>query len=325
MRLLLVLPGAIGDFIVTSPSIVWLRHRLRPAWIEIWAERANLSLAESFGLADKAVALSDTGYDRWPIPQTVLQRLQSFDMVISWRGAANREWTDEICRRCGNIHFLQALPKNALMHAMDFRRVQLESLFGADNAFPPYPQVIPSREHEEFALEYLTLEIDSGRPIAMVHPGSSGPRKRWPAQNFSLLLSRLAGAFRSQRLICEGPLDLAVSDLVYAALNTTGKNMAVRRVRIDNLMCLAAVLKRCDLYVGNDSGIAHLAAASGTPTLAIFTATDPAVWAPRGPQAHVLVRPSVDEVFQRATEMMQASGLFSGSNLFKTTTKSRFV
>jgi heptosyltransferase-2 len=58
-------------------------------------------------------------------------------------------------------------------------------------------------------------------------------------------------------------------------------------VRIDDLYHLACWLRQARLYVGNDSGISHLAAAVGIPTVAIFGPTDPAVWAPRG--AHVAV------------------------------------
>ena len=58
-------------------------------------------------------------------------------------------------------------------------------------------------------------------------------------------------------------------------------------VRFDNLYDLACWLARARLYVGNDSGITHLAAAVGTPVLALFGPSDPAVWAPRGPNVRV--------------------------------------
>jgi len=54
------------------------------------------------------------------------------------------------------------------------------------------------------------------------------------------------------------------------------------------LPLLAAILSRCRLYVGNDSGVTHLAAAVGVPTVAIFGPTDPDVWAPRGPGVRVV-------------------------------------
>jgi ADP-heptose:LPS heptosyltransferase len=58
-------------------------------------------------------------------------------------------------------------------------------------------------------------------------------------------------------------------------------------VRIDDLWELARWLARARLYVGNDSGITHLAAAVGTPVLALFGASDPRVWAPRGENVRV--------------------------------------
>ena len=58
-------------------------------------------------------------------------------------------------------------------------------------------------------------------------------------------------------------------------------------IRIDDLYELACWLARARLYVGNDSGITHLAAAVGTPVLALFGPSDPAVWAPRGANVRV--------------------------------------
>jgi len=58
-------------------------------------------------------------------------------------------------------------------------------------------------------------------------------------------------------------------------------------VHIHNLYELACWLGRARLYVGNDSGITHLAAAAGAPVLALFGPTDPSVWVPRGPNVRV--------------------------------------
>ena len=60
-------------------------------------------------------------------------------------------------------------------------------------------------------------------------------------------------------------------------------------IHIDNLYQLGLWLAKARLYIGNDSGISHLAAAAGTPVLALFGPTDPAVWAPRGPNVRIAV------------------------------------
>lgn len=304
MKLLLILPGAIGDFILALPSVAWLRRKLRPTWLEIWTERLNLPLATSPGYADQASALADTGLDRWPTPETVFARLEQFDRVISWRGAAFPEWTEEMRRRFPHMQFLPGFPPSPELHAMDFRRRQVEFYFGPDESFPCFPQIELSKREIRFAEEYLAAEISRGRSTVMVHPGASGPGKRWSADHFSRLASQLMNA-SNPVLLCEGPLDGGVVDKVVSGLSVNNAESPLRRVRIENLMHLAAVIQHCRLYIGNDSGIGHLAAALGTPTLSIFTVTDPRIWAPRGPRVKALVRPSVNEAMEQTGRMIQ--------------------
>lgn len=104
-----------------------------------------------------------------------------------------------------------------------------------------------------------------------IHPFSGSARKSWP--HFAELASRLDGDVR----FCIG-----------AEQSWPGA------VHYSDLYELACWLATARLYIGNDSGITHLAAAVGTPTIAIFQASDPRVWAPPG--AIVLERPSVDDI-----------------------------
>ena len=187
---------------------------------------------------------------------------------------------------------------------MDFRRRQVEFYFGPDESFPCFPQIELSKREIRFAEEYLAAEISRGRSTVMVHPGASGPGKRWSADHFSRLASQLMNA-SNPVLLCEGPLDGGVVDKVVSGLSVNNAESPLRRVRIENLMHLAAVIQHCRLYIGNDSGIGHLAAALGTPTLSIFTVTDPRIWAPRGPRVKALVRPSVNEAMEQTGRMIQ--------------------
>lgn len=102
---------------------------------------------------------------------------------------------------------------------------------------------------------------------AVIHPFSGSPRKNWPLPKFRDFAARLPMPVRW----CAGEDDPPLPDAV----------------RIPNLYDLAQFLAGAALYIGNDSGITHLAAAVGAPTLAIFVSSNPAVWAPRG--AHVRV------------------------------------
>jgi ADP-heptose:LPS heptosyltransferase len=102
--------------------------------------------------------------------------------------------------------------------------------------------------------------------FAIIHPYSSSPKKNWPLQNFKEVASKL-----SHVEWCEPG-------------------------RIDDLYELACWISTASVYIGNDSGISHLAAAVGTPVIAIFVSTDSRIWAPRGERVIVLENPSVDQV-----------------------------
>ncbi len=97
--------------------------------------------------------------------------------------------------------------------------------------------------------------------FAVIHPFASSPKKRWPIEKFREVARRLNTSVRW----CAGPQE----ELADAT-------------RIDNLYELACWLAQARVYIGNDSGISHLAAAVGTPTIVLFGPTDPTVWAPRG-------------------------------------------
>jgi ADP-heptose:LPS heptosyltransferase len=67
-------------------------------------------------------------------------------------------------------------------------------------------------------------------------------------------------------------------------------------VRIDDLYELAGWLATARVYIGNDSGITHLAAAVGTPVVALFGPTDPRIWAPRGRDVSVIAKQAIEDI-----------------------------
>ena len=111
------------------------------------------------------------------------------------------------------------------------------------------------------------------RDTAAIHPGSGSARKNWPRARYIEL---------SQRLAEQGLRDLL--DHRARRCRNRAAARAAEAWRCLPLASLAARLSRCRLYVGNDSGVTHLAAAAGCPTVALFGASDPRVWAPRGAQ-----------------------------------------
>jgi len=116
-----------------------------------------------------------------------------------------------------------------------------------------------------------------------IHPFASSIRKRWPMERFRAVEASLVASLGIPVQWTAGPEESLPKELLKDA------------VRFDDLYDLACWLAGARAYIGNDSGIAHLAAAVGTPVVAIFLSTDPRVWSPRGSRVAVLENPSVDE------------------------------
>jgi heptosyltransferase-3 len=118
-----------------------------------------------------------------------------------------------------------------------------------------------------------------GPGFLAVHPGSGARRKNWRAEQFASLVEHVTDG--RPFVLVEGPADAEAA--APAALLPS-----VVRAREVPARVLGAVLARAGVYVGNDSGVSHLAAAWGAPVVALFGPTDPAQWAPIGAQVIVL-------------------------------------
>jgi heptosyltransferase III len=223
---------------------------LRQSYTEVWCAERNVALAR---FADAARSIGSTGLDRLGLlpADDVIARLREFDSIVSWYGEKRAEFRELTVDRLGlPIRFLPALPDGA-RHAVDFYNAQVSGMGGASpSRFPfiPCPAV--------------------ARTFAAIHPFASGAAKRAPMELFVSLAERLAREM-PVRWFC-GPEE----ELEGAT-------------RLDDLYELACVLRGARIFIGNDSGISHLAAAVRTPCLSVFRGTDPAVWSPRGPSVCV--------------------------------------
>ena len=249
VRRLLIRPGAIGDFIVSLPAL----ECLRADYTEVWAAHPNVPLAR---FADRARAISGTGLDLLGVaepPAQLLAELRGFDSVISWYGANRPEFRDTVAALGLPFRFFTALPPEASgMHATDFYLEQVRTLGACSSDGVP------------------RIHVDADpADFAVIHPFSGSAKKNWPLENFRALAHELERTLPVRW--CAGPEDPPLPEAV----------------RFDDLYELARWLASAKLYIGNDSGITHLAAAVGTPVLALFGPTDPAVWGPRGTSINI--------------------------------------
>lgn len=301
-RILVLRGGALGDFIVTLPALALLRTR----WPEARIELAGNATAASLVLRRTPPASSEAGYGtpvarlgrtgttdaetwkhlplldavhsqheaRWgalfstePLPPEFAAWLGAFDLVVSWWPDPAGELRSHFPRHRDQVFLSgEALPDRAPAAAHFCATLGALGLTAHELLFPLARSSAP-------------------RTGITIHPGSGSPRKNWPRDRWLALIAQLPGPVT----IVLGETELAVApwpSLPDAAV-----------MRQPSLEALAAHLASCRLFLGHDSGISHLAAACGAPSLLLFGPTDPAMWAP--PAAHVKVikqGPTLDSV-----------------------------
>lgn len=294
-------PGALGDTLLAFPALALLR-RLRPgARITYIGRRDALPLIQASDLADHvhpydlpewadlfsqephATALARETF----VGAAVIAWLRDADVVV----AAN-------LRRLGAVAAVVASPRpdaDEDVHAALLAVRALGSLGIAAPAtvaelVPLLPRITPPAEDATAGTAaWSSLLMHGGSPVIALHPGSGGVDKRWPAEAFAALARTLA-AHGARPLLIEGPQDVEVVRAVLGCLPASGA--APRVARGLSLGALAALLRRCAGYAGNDSGVSHLAGLLGVPTVALFGPTDPALWAPLGARVAVLRAPT---------------------------------
>jgi hypothetical protein len=237
-------------------------ERLRTDYFEVWAPSPVLPLIR---FANRVRAIADTGLDSFAIPDRkptpgLLESLSGIDSVVSWYGANRPEFRAAVAGMGWPFEFLPALPgAEARVHAADFYLRQAAPKCSDGEAVPSIP----------------CPRWDGG--FAVIQPFSGSPKKNWPLERFRAVARHLSG--RLPVKWCAGPEETLEG-----------------AVRFDDLYELACWMAGARLYVGNDSGITHLAAAAGAPVVALFGPTDPAVWAPRGERVRVIAAPSIEDI-----------------------------
>ncbi|MEP6672543.1 MAG: glycosyltransferase family 9 protein [Chthoniobacter sp.] len=290
-RILVIRGGAIGDFILTLPAIRLLRENFPEAQLEILGYEHIIELARGRFYADATRSIEYGPMAGFFIPNSILapdlvEYFTSFQQIISYLFDPDLFFENNL-RRAGVKNILPAYARiDDSQHAAQqlARPLQKLALFLDE----PAAEVFPSAEDRLRAGHFLG---ESTAPVIAIHPGSGSPRKNWPAENWAALAQWLREYTPESRiLLVGGEADAASIATVQAAVQGTH----VLTAQHLPLPLLAAVLERCRLFLGHDSGISHLAAAADTPCLLLFGPTDPAVWAPANPDVKVIIAPAFD-------------------------------
>lgn len=305
-RILIIRGGAIGDFILTLPAIALLREAFPAAHLEILGYRHIVALAVGRGYAQGARSIEYGAMAGFFVPRAELAPelaayFASFQQVVSWLFDPDGFFEANV-RRAGVKNFLPAYAKiDDSEHAARqlARALQSLALYLEDHA----ARIYPAAEDRAAAAELLGA---GERPLIAIHPGSGSARKNWPLARWQELGARLLAQEPRPRLLLVGG---EADEAQLAALLAAWPRGEVLLARDLPLPTLAAALARCQLFLGQDSGISHLAAAVGTRCVLLFGPTDPEIWAPANAGARIVVAPAgalealgVEEVWRRIVD-----------------------
>ena len=275
--------------LLAIPALRVLR-RQRPRDILTVAAQTRIGrLLETLGIVDRSVDFEALGLDALFEPEP---------------GGSEREWptrcADEL-RRAAHVvawigsrepHFVQRLtalvPGAIVAPSVGGTRLVWEHLVGTVGATAAdrvirAPVVVSAALGDEARHALIRLGWNENDRLLFVHPGAGGRGKRWPATGFAVVLEQLAALSRLAIVVHQGPAD---SEAV-AALPEPLTARAIL-LREPPLPLLAGVLSHAAVYLGNDSGISHLAAAVGAPSIVLFGA-DRLIWRPWAERVEPLV------------------------------------
>lgn len=283
MKILVLRGGAIGDFILTLPALHALRERWPEAWIELIGYPHIAALALADGVIDRIESLDRAEMAtlfsyKARLSSEQADFIRSFDFVVNYLHdpdglvRANLE-------QAGARLVVSGSPLVSEGHAADFLARPLEEL--AIYPEDATPRLVLPEEARERGRAWLEAHGLRGRVWAL-HPGSGSPSKTWPAEGFVSVARHFGERTGHACFFVAGEAD-------DAALEVVGRKLPqVPVCRDRSLVELAEILSCADGFLGNDSGISHLAAALRLPAVCLFGPTDPARWAPRGEQVRII-------------------------------------
>ena len=268
--------GAIGDFVLTLPAIDAVRRAFPITELRLIGRPATLALGPAASVLDsedpRLIALHRNG----PLPPTTRQLFADTQRVLAYVVNAQQHFGPQLRRAVAGPALLWDPRPPA-----DFRGHIVDHLLS-----PLRQWGLPVGDTPHIVLrsgDYGYVEALAAAPEVVIHLGSGSPAKCWPTANFHALASALQKRGWHTALLC-GPVErerqLAVGSL--PALHPP------------DLRSLAGLLAKAALFVGNDSGPGHIAAAVGTPTLTLFGPTNPRLWAPRSKRSQILQAPAAD-------------------------------
>jgi heptosyltransferase III len=266
MNILFITATRIGDAVLSTGLLGHLIERYPDARLTIAAGLVAAPLFEAMPGLERLVV--------------VRKRLLALHWLGLYGAVAERRWDLVVDLRGSAIAWLLRARERRVMakgNQHEHRVRQLARLFLLDPAPNPLLWLAPRHEQEAAAL------VPPGPPLLAIGPAANWRGKQWRAERFAELGRRLTaadGGFPGARVaVLAAAHERPQAEMLLAAIPPDRRIDLIGRT---GLLTAAAVLRRCAMFIGNDTGLMHIAAASGVPTLGLFGPSPIDQYAPWG-------------------------------------------
>ena len=337
-RVLIRSANWVGDAVMSLPAIASVRQTFPQAEISILAKPWVAEIFQKNPVVDQVSVYQTPGIHqglrgKWRLARQL--KKQGFELAILLQNAfeaALISFLGGIPRRAGYntdgrgillTHPVTATRKIKKGHQVDYYLEMVGSL-GFQRAQRVPSLQIPLERREEACRMLQSFGLEESQELVGISPGATyGSAKQWFPERYTELASRIVRNFGAPILIFGSEGDKKVASQV-------GQDARVPLIDLTGMTTLAqamALIARCRLFITNDSGLMHVAAALGIPVIAIFGSTDPERTGPLGEMCRVVCRPvscapclktecpedrrcmgliSVDEVFEEVKTILSS-------------------
>ena len=273
--------GALGDLILSLPAIHSIKEYAGGGSLHLVCRGDMADVILESSLADRVTSnekgifgcLFGVGSD---LPPDLKSFLDGFDTAFVFMRIRHEAFINNMSRYVTHCHHIRTFPPPGIrMHVARYQLQQLAEL-GIEHG-----DVVP-------VLDVGCEPLSSAEiPVIAVHPGSGGKRKCWPLRRYLQLMEELQEREACSFAVILGPAEEGGE---YETIVQFVSERGIRADIIRNMPVSGIVrkLKGADLFIGNDSGITHLASAAGVPVVAIFGPTDQEVWKPLGRNVRIV-------------------------------------
>ena len=294
-RILLIKPSSLGDIVHAMPTCAALRRaypRARLTWL---VKRAWAGLVERIDGVDRVWPVN-SGVWGW-LSQVPALRRERFDVVVDLQGlfrSAAMGWLSGASERIGFVNGREGSPwfysrrvpvPESEMHAVDRYLLVAKAVGAVEPGTPEFRFRIPQTDYDEVDRLLSRSGVTPGMQWVAMNVSARWPTKRWPAGSFAEVADRLQQEGYGAVVMIGGSDERA--DI--AEVSGRMKTPAIDLAGATTVGLLPALLSKASLLITNDSGPMHVAAAVGTPVVALFGPTSAVRTGPYGVGHQVLM------------------------------------